>query len=398
MKTQNTHHPLTALVIAIALLAWGPSVQADVHGAEPGNIVEVAQEAGQFNTLLAAAQAAGLADVLAGDGPLTVFAPTDEAFAALPEGTVENLLRPENRDQLVAILTHHVVPGALAGGDVATLSIVDALDGTSLLIGHQDGALTVDGATVVAADVEASNGIVHVIDQVILPKNLVETAQLAGQFDTLLAAATAAGLADALADPEAELTVFAPTDAAFAALPPGTVEDLLEPANRETLVAILSYHVVPGRLELRRHPAETLQGQSLDLQQSGEVRVDEARVVLADIKATNGVIHVIDRVLLPTLPPPPAETPVSRAMDLIERAIEHGAPLYNDGDAEACAAVYEVTANALLDGYSDALDDASRRRLTDALDEIRQEHHPRRQAWILRYALDDVYRNLRHME
>jgi uncharacterized surface protein with fasciclin (FAS1) repeats len=138
--------------------------------AEPGTIVETAVSAGSFNTLVAAVQAAGLVDVLQGDGPYTVFAPTDEAFAKLPEGTVEELLKPENKDQLVAILTYHVVPGKVMSGDVVKLDEAKTVQGESVHIKTKDGKVMIDTAEVIQADVETSNGVIHVIDAVILPQ------------------------------------------------------------------------------------------------------------------------------------------------------------------------------------------------------------------------------------
>ena len=137
--------------------------------ANAANIVGVAKSTGKFNTLLAAAEAAGLVDALSGRGPLTVFAPTDEAFSKLPEGTVENLLKPENLDQLTAILTYHVVPGAVMAADVVSLDSANTVAGMPLQIKVMDGKVMVDGATVVATDIETSNGVIHVIDSVILP-------------------------------------------------------------------------------------------------------------------------------------------------------------------------------------------------------------------------------------
>ena len=132
------------------------------------DIVDTAVGADNFNTLVAAVQAADLVDTLKGEGPFTVFAPTDAAFAALPEGTLENLLKPENKDQLVAILTYHVVPGKVMSGDITgDMSAVTA-QGTEVDITTTDG-VRVDGASVVTADIETSNGVIHVIDQVILP-------------------------------------------------------------------------------------------------------------------------------------------------------------------------------------------------------------------------------------
>lgn len=133
------------------------------------DIVDTAVGAGQFNTLAAALTAAGLVDTLKGDGPFTVFAPTDEAFAKLPEGTVENLLKPENRDQLVAILTYHVVPGKVYAEDVVKLTSATTVNGSDVMITIADGGVRIDNANVVTTDIVASNGVIHVIDAVILP-------------------------------------------------------------------------------------------------------------------------------------------------------------------------------------------------------------------------------------
>ena len=140
-------------------------------GGHSKDIVDTAVGAGSFNTLVAAVQAAGLVDTLKGKGPFTVFAPTDEAFAALPEGTVENLLKPENKDQLVAILTYHVVPGKVMSSDIAGKKAeVASVQGGEISVDATDG-VKVDGANVVSADIETSNGVIHVIDAVILPKS-----------------------------------------------------------------------------------------------------------------------------------------------------------------------------------------------------------------------------------
>lgn len=137
--------------------------------AKARDIVDTAVGTGQFETLVAAIEAAGLVDTLKGDGPFTVFAPTDAAFAALPEGTVESLLKPENKDQLIAILTYHVVPGKVMSGDIAGKTAkVATVQGGKLTIDATDG-VKVDSATVTAADIETSNGVIHVIDTVVLP-------------------------------------------------------------------------------------------------------------------------------------------------------------------------------------------------------------------------------------
>lgn len=140
------------------------TVATATHPAEEMDIVDTAVNAGQFKTLVAAVKAAGLVDALKGEGPLTVFAPTDEAFAALPEGTVEMLLKPENKDKLVAVLTYHVVSGKIMAGDVLGATEVETLQGSKAPVG-----LTIGGARVIKADIGCSNGVIHVIDKVILP-------------------------------------------------------------------------------------------------------------------------------------------------------------------------------------------------------------------------------------
>ena len=139
------------------------------HKAEKADIVATAAGAGQFNTLAAALSAAGLVETLQGEGPFTVFAPTDEAFAKLPEGTVEELLNPENRDKLTAILTYHVVAGEVYAADVVKLTSATTVNGSDVTIVANDAGVTIDAANVIATDIAASNGVIHVIDSVILP-------------------------------------------------------------------------------------------------------------------------------------------------------------------------------------------------------------------------------------
>jgi uncharacterized surface protein with fasciclin (FAS1) repeats len=137
-----------------------------------GDIVETASDAGSFQTLLTAAEAAGLVDTLKSDGPYTVFAPTDDAFAKLPDGTVEDLLKPENQDQLKAILTYHVVPGKTMSSDLAGKELeVESVEGSMIAIDATGSSVMVDDATVTQADIEADNGVIHVIDAVIQPQS-----------------------------------------------------------------------------------------------------------------------------------------------------------------------------------------------------------------------------------
>ena len=278
---------------------------AAAHPTPESDIVDTAVSAGSFKTLVAAVKAAGLVETLKGEGPFTVFAPTDAAFAKLPKGTVETLLKPENKAKLQAILTYHVVAGKVKAADVVKLTGAKTVQGQQVDIKVTDGKVTVDGANVVKTDIETSNGIIHVIDSVILPadKDIVDTAVGAGSFKTLVAAVKAAGLVDTLKS-KGPFTVFAPTDEAFAKLPEGTVADLLKPENKDKLVAILTYHVVAGKVlasdVVKLSSAKTVNGKSATVKVSDAgVMVDGAKVVATDIETSNGVIHVIDSVILP---------------------------------------------------------------------------------------------------
>lgn len=269
------------------------------------SILETAKAAGDFDTLVAAIEAAGLVNALSGKGPFTVFAPTDAAFAKLPAGTVENLLKPENRETLKSILTFHVVADSVEANEVVRRSGAVTLNGQRLTFATEGPSVSVDGAGVVTTDIECSNGVIHVIDTVMMPAgdDIVATAASAGTFNTLLTAAKAAGLAELLQS-EGPFTVLAPTDAAFAKLPAGTVESLLKPENKAQLASILKYHVIPGRVyasgAISAGSAKTAQGSSVIFDiRDGRLIVDGATISATNIDASNGVVHVIDSVILP---------------------------------------------------------------------------------------------------
>ena len=301
------------IMLAVATLATASTVYADrgtcgsqaKATAHKNDIVDTAVSAGQFNTLVAAVKAAGLAEVLKGDGPFTVFAPTDEAFAKLPKGTLESLLRPENKAKLAAILTYHVTPGKLEAKSVTKATGAATVNGQWLSFLTAKGKVTVDDANVTKTDINCSNGVIHVIDRVVMPesRNIVQVATKAGTFNTLLTAATKAGLAEVLQS-DGPFTVFAPTDEAFAKLPDGTLANLLRPENKQELAKIIKYHVIPGRVysptAMKARDAETIAGFKVRfIQKQAGLYVEKGRITATDIDASNGVIHVIDTVLLP---------------------------------------------------------------------------------------------------
>ncbi|HYO87243.1 MAG TPA: fasciclin domain-containing protein [Candidatus Limnocylindrales bacterium] len=283
--------------------------------AQSNTIVDIAVNDGRFETLVAALTAADLVGALSGDGPFTVFAPTDDAFAALPAGTVDALLA--DIPALTSVLTYHVAPGKFMAADVVALSEIGTLEGSPISIEVTDTGVVLNGSVnVIITDIEASNGVIHVIDAVLLPPSMMPEesedmtvdpssitgiAVANGSFTTLVAALQAAGLDSVLAK-SGSYTVLAPTDAAFAALPAGTVEALLE--DIPALTNILLYHVVPGTVSaadvVTLHSADTLAGSPIYINAAnGVVLNGSVNVTSTDIIASNGVIHVIDAVLLP---------------------------------------------------------------------------------------------------
>jgi uncharacterized surface protein with fasciclin (FAS1) repeats len=277
-----------------------------VAAAEPGTIVEVASASEEFETLVAAVQAAGLVDTLSGDGPFTVFAPTDDAFAtALTDlgVTAEELLA--DTDLLTSILTYHVLPAEVPSTAI-TPGTAMTVNGATVELATE-GGVTVNGISVVTADVEASNGVIHVIDGVLLPpddgETIVDIASASTDFETLVAAADAAGLVETLAGP-GPYTVLAPIDDAFTLALDElglTAEELL--ADTELLTSILTYHVVPGEIfaaDFVAGPLTTVNGADVNVTRDGtNVFVNNIHIVQPDLDASNGVIQVIDRVLVP---------------------------------------------------------------------------------------------------
>lgn len=381
----GVHYWLKVGAVALMAIATNPIYAGGPD--KPKNIVQTAIAAGQFNTLVKAVEAAQLVDTLSGPGPFTVFAPTDEAFAKLPEGALASLLKKP--DVLKSVLLQHVVPGKVMAADVVKLKSAKTALGQSVSIDTAKG-VRVDNANVVKTDIAASNGVIHVIDTVIMPANdILEAARAAGSFKTLLTAIEAAGLSDTLRS-AGPFTVFAPTDDAFAKLPKGTLESLLK--NKEKLASVLTYHVVSGKVMasdvVKLKDAKTVQGQSVKIDASNGVKVNNASVVTTDVSATNGVIHVIDTVLLP--PDTKLGAANRKVGRSIELAIERGVPMFNAGHAEACAAVYEIAAATILDTAGDQLDSRVKTRLTRGLRDARQAHNMSERAWTLRHAFDDV--------
>jgi transforming growth factor-beta-induced protein len=277
-----------------------------------GTIVDVAIGAGDFTTLVAALQATGLDSVLADESAtFTVFAPTDAAFAVLGEATLNSLLA--DPDALSDILLYHVFSGAAVDA-VTALSLtgteITMANGDSAALARDGTQLTIAGANIVVTDIAATNGVVHVIDAVILPPSdalgsIVDVAVAAGDFTTLVDALQATGLDETLADLSSTFTVFAPTDSAFDALGQDTIDSLL--ADPDTLRNILLYHVIAGQavpaetaLSLAGSMVEMANGDSTTLSISEDkLFIDEAEVIVTDIETANGIIHVINAVLLP---------------------------------------------------------------------------------------------------
>jgi len=299
-----------------------------IPGAAQQNIVQLAEHTADLSTLVSAVVAAGLADTLSSAGKFTVFAPTNEAFKALPAGTLANLLKPENKAKLADILKYHVLPEEVLSRYLKPSQDVKTVEGKSLHVTRWGSKVRVgpdskDLKNVIKADNKASNGVVHIIDGVLLPpqptpapapqpkgQNIVQLAEHTPDLSTLVSAVVAAGLADTLSS-AGKFTVFAPTNEAFKALPAGVLDSLMKPENKAKLVDILKYHVLPEEvLSTQLKPFQavtTVEGKPLHVQEwGGKVRVgpsleskDLENVIKADNKASNGVVHIIDGVLIP---------------------------------------------------------------------------------------------------
>ncbi|MEM8953501.1 MAG: CIA30 family protein [Verrucomicrobiota bacterium] len=373
---------------------------------EPSRLIATAAADGRFTVLKKALDAAGLTTFFQWDNPLTVFAPTDEAFAKLPEGTLDTLLKPKNKNRLIAILSYHVSAGNNPVADVLKAGEVQTVEGNPLTVSFSDGRIRVNDAILLDGNVRCKDGIIHVVDSVLLPpepepKTVVSVAKEAGAFKTLLAAVEAGELTDVLKG-EGPFTVFAPTDEAFASLPEGVVASLLKKENRTALVNLLKYHVISGRVTagdaLNAGKAKGLQGDDVRFKvDNGLLRINDSTIQSIDLDGGNGIIHVIDAVLIP-----PAiekalnanassdsenETSLDAAQS-IAIAIEKGVPLYNGGDARACAKVYEECIDALAS--SDQFDEPVREALKATLDRGKQMQSSHQLAWHYRQALDRV--------
>ncbi len=290
------------------------------------NIVELAEATPDLSTLVKAVSAAGLVDTLSGTGPFTVFAPTNEAFQRLPAGVLDNLLKPENKDQLTKVLTYHVLAGKVESKDITEGLKATTVEGKNITAYIREksvyilGGKAMDFARVIAADVEATNGVVHVIDNVLLPpdlmsklleptQNIVQLAEATPDLSTLVKAVSAAGLVDTLSGP-GPFTVFAPSNEAFEKLPGGLLDSLLKPENKEALTKVLTYHVLAAKVMSKDITeglrATTVEGKNVSAYivkgsvyiVGGETR-NYAKVTTADVEASNGVVHIIDTVLLP---------------------------------------------------------------------------------------------------
>jgi transforming growth factor-beta-induced protein len=315
---------LYTFLIAVFVLAGFAAVptpaSASSHVFQP-NIMDIVAADDRFDTLEAAVKAAGLADTLASaNNRFTVFAPTDAAFAALPAGLVGELLQDPS-GALTQILLYHVVPGSLDSGTVLASSSLPTAQGGTLNVNLRNGNPYVNDSMIVITDIPAKNGIIHVIDAVLVPDislpspasapadlatlpSIAEIAVADGRFNTLVAAADAAGLVPTLAGP-GNFTVFAPTDDAFAALGQDTIDALLADPSGQ-LTNILLYHVVGDQLRAEQIATDkyipTLDGRPLRVGYDSNGRLvlnENTYFLIANIQASNGTIHVIDRVLLP---------------------------------------------------------------------------------------------------
>ena len=367
-----------------------------------GSLAAVAGKA-NLTTLLALVKAADLE--LPKGSKVTIFAPTNEAFAKLPKEQVEFLTSSAGKPTLQAILKHHVVAQSLESSAVLDRRRLKALSGQSLDV--DPAALTVDNARLVATDVAFDGGMVHVIDAVMLPelRSIEEIVSADERFATLRTAIGAAGLGPQLgkANP-GPWTLLAPSNKAFAAVPADSLTALLQ--DRRALTAVLAAHVLPTAIRreemLSQGSARTLMGDGAVAfaLESGAITAGGARIEVADIEAANGIIHVIDRVLPARTPAPAAQAAASpdraqQAAAILELAIERGVPRFNAGDVSSCAALYELAIAAVVLLGEDAISPSAKAVLTEALEHGAAGQEPSERAWTYRRAMDRALESMR---
>jgi uncharacterized surface protein with fasciclin (FAS1) repeats len=355
-----------------------------------------------LTTLLALVKASGIE--LPANAKLTIFAPTNEAFAKLPKDQVEFLTSAKGKATLQAILKHHVVGQSVGSSSVLDRRRLAALSGQSLDV--DPAALTIDGARLVATDVAFDGGLVHVIDAVMVPELRSIEAIIAEdeRFSTLRAAIDAAGIGPQLgARNPGPWTLLAPSNEAFAAIPADALKVLLE--DRPALTAVLGAHVVPTAIRredmLAQGSARTLLGDgsvafALD---AGVITVGGARIEVADIEAANGIIHIIDRVLPAASATSAAEAAVmpSRirsAAAILELAIERGVPRFNAGDQASCAALYELAIMSVVLLGTDAIGERASSSLSAALKDGATHEDAAQRAWTYRRGMDSALQSM----
>ena len=363
--------------------------------APPNSLAAVATKA-NLTTLLALVKASGIE--FPANTPLTVFAPTNEAFAKLPKDQVEFLTSAKGKSTLQAILKHHVVGQSVGSSSVLERRRLVALSGQSLPI--DSTALTVDGARLVATDVSFDGGLVHVIDTVMLPelRSIEQIVTEDDRFATLRAAVEAAGIGSQLGSRnQGPWTLLAPSNKAFGAIPADALKALLQ--DRPALTAVLVAHVLPTAIRreemLAQGSARTLMGDGsvAFALEAGAITVAGARIEVADIEAANGIIHIIDRVLpaQPAAAATVASSPQQRsrqAAAILELAIERGVPRFNAGDQASCAALYELAITSVVVLGADTLGDAATAELAAALKKGAEHEDAAERAWVYRRAID----------
>jgi transforming growth factor-beta-induced protein len=327
-------------------------------------LTDIVIDMDDFSTLEAALVKASLASTFAGSDEYTVFAPDNAAFTAAGTAAA-NLMMDGMESELSAVLQYHVVAGKVMAADLSDGQMIETLNGAELMVEIDNGTVMIDGATVTMADVEASNGVIHRIDAVLMPgtnapdysdQTIAEVVIGMDNFSTLEAALAAAGLVDTF-NGTTKYTVFAPTNMAFADIQ-DTVDTLLMAGNEADLASVLTFHVVAGEVMAGDLTdgmmVDTLNGQQLEvnINSMGEVRINGAMITMADVQTSNGVIHVIDNVLIPkNLKPTQSLVTGKDAVSekILIDAIDVGVDLFNADNEKACAAIYRIAVMSVLE-------------------------------------------------
>lgn len=382
--------------VSLFLLSLNVQAQSEV------SLKERISQQPNLSTFYSLLKAVGLDEVLA-DKKFTLLAPTDEAFSRLPNGTLNLPANKEGIERVRSILRYHIVPQEYSLSDALAKSYLKTLNGQNVRLSIENGQIKAGGASITASNLAASNGMIHTLDSVLFPaeRSLLDIIAEREDLKTFNRLVNAAGL-EAIVKGTGPYTLFVPTDAAFEKVSSEQLRVWLEEGNAKGARALVKSHTVTGHVHssevTRARKLLSLSGQDLDYNVTAEGRfIGETKIIQSDLLANNGTLHLVEDLFVSyEKAPVKVVKKESPALETLKVAIRFGVPTYNDGNHDACAAIYEVAVRGVMNSDDPKLTPESKESLANALDEIATgEKTGRDKSWILRRAMDVVVKSLK---